>query len=57
MESKFFGKITQEAVIRFQEKYSQEILKPWRLTKGTGIVGPKTREKINSILDILEGKK
>lgn len=39
----YFGPITREAVIRFQEKYSSEILKPLGLEKGTGFVGPSTR--------------
>jgi len=48
--SGFFGSLTKEAVIRFQEKYASEILAPVRLTKGTGIVGPYTRIKMNEIL-------
>lgn len=46
----FFGPLTHRAVIRFQEKYSQEILSPINTTKGTGIVGIYTRTKINSML-------
>lgn len=45
----FFGKLTEAAVIRFQEKYAVEILKPAGLSKGSGIVGFGTRKKINSI--------
>jgi len=45
----FFGKATKEAVIKFQEKYSEDILKPFGLSKGTGIVSKTTREKLNSL--------
>jgi peptidoglycan hydrolase-like protein with peptidoglycan-binding domain len=45
--SGFFGKLTEAAVIRFQEKYAAELLRPVGLSKGTGIVGPGTRKKIN----------
>jgi len=45
-----FLSLTKVAVIRFQEKYSPEILKPLGLERGTGYVGPATRTKINQIL-------
>lgn len=47
--SGYFEKTTKEAVIKFQEKYSDEILKPSGLSKGTGIVSKNTREKLNEI--------
>ena len=43
-----FLELTKKAVIRFQERYSQEILAPLNLSKGTGYVGEYTREFINS---------
>jgi len=44
-----FLSLTQQAVIRFQEKYNSEILKPLALERGTGYVGPLTRAKINQL--------
>lgn len=46
----FFGSLTEAAVIRFQEKYREEILLPLGLKNGTGFVGPSTRSKINQLL-------
>lgn len=39
----FYGGITKASVIKLQEKYSNEILKPVGLTKGTGLVYNSTR--------------
>lgn len=45
-----FLSMTRNAVVRFQEKYFDEILKPLGLSRGTGYVGEKTKEKINQLL-------
>ena len=44
-----FLDLTKKAVIKFQEKYADEILKPLGLDKGTGYVGEATRKKISEI--------
>jgi peptide/nickel transport system substrate-binding protein len=45
----WFGSLTQKAVIRFQEKYSKDILEPWGFKQGTGLVSKTTRAKLNEI--------
>ena len=45
----YFGPVTQNAVIAFQEKYKDEILTPFGLINGTGNVGNATIIKLNQL--------
>ncbi len=45
----FFGGQTKSAVIIFQQKYASEILTPNGFRFGTGVVGPATRAKLNTL--------
>ena len=44
----YFGPITKNSLIAFQDKHAAEILIPLGLTKGTGYFGPSTRSYIAS---------
>jgi len=46
-ESDYFGTMTHNALIKFQEAYAQKILAPLGLIHGSGIFGPSTRAFVN----------
>lgn len=50
-ETKFFGSRTRRAVMKFQAFYGDEVLGPLNLSEPTGLVGPKTRQKLNEIIE------
>jgi Putative peptidoglycan binding domain len=45
-ETTYFGRRTENALIRFQEFYANEILIPLGLKKGTGVFGEGTRREV-----------
>lgn len=47
--SGYFGQDTRDAVIKFQEKYREDILIPNNLTEGTGKVAGGTIKKLNEV--------
>jgi len=48
-ETSYFGEMTKQAVIRFQNKYAVVVLHPYGLKEGTGFVGPATRGMLNKL--------
>lgn len=46
-ETDYFGPLTQAAVVRYQERYADAILKPLNISFGTGVVGPATKNDMN----------
>ncbi|MFA5230048.1 MAG: peptidoglycan-binding domain-containing protein [Candidatus Paceibacterota bacterium] len=50
----YFGSLTKQAVIRFQNKFKSEILTPTGLKQGTGYVGQYTLNKLNALNNCFE---
>jgi len=48
-ETEFFGRLTYEALKKYQETHKEKILTPLGLSNGTGIFGPSTRAFVNSL--------
>lgn len=49
-ETEYYGDLTEKAVRKFQNRYSDEILDPQGLSNPTGKVGYHTRVKLNELL-------
>ena len=49
-EDGFYGLGTENAVKSFQQKYADDILKPWKINKPTGIFYLTTQTKVNNIM-------
>lgn len=49
-ETDYFGLATKRALVKFQEKYREEVLTPVGLSVGTGFFGEKTRLKAKTLL-------
>jgi peptidoglycan hydrolase-like protein with peptidoglycan-binding domain len=50
LETTYFRERTRQAVIKFQNLYADRILTPVGLPEGTGIVGPSTRDFLNTFI-------
>ena len=51
-ETDYYGRATRIAVGKFQNKYATDVLRPGKLLKDTGTIGPLTRNKLNTLLTL-----
>ena len=51
-ETTYYGVATSRAVAKFQETHKDELLKPLKLLKGSGIFNSLTRNKVQAILNL-----
>ena len=51
-ESTYFGQLTANAVMRFQQKYRKDILDPSGISAPTGFIGLLTRNKLNQLIPV-----
>jgi len=49
-ETDYFGALTKSAVIKFQQKYADEVLNSVGLYQATGYWGVSTRKQANKLL-------
>lgn len=49
-ETTFFGPLTEQAVIKFQEAYMEQVLAPFGLRSGTGYFGQLSRNMMESLM-------
>jgi peptidoglycan hydrolase-like protein with peptidoglycan-binding domain len=52
METTYFGRLTKQAIVRFQTKYRSEVLVPAGVSSPTGVAGAFTRSKLISLTSV-----
>ncbi len=48
-ETDYFGPLTYNALIKYQDEHHKEILTPVGISKGTGFFGSSTRDFVNNL--------